>query len=121
MYEQEARPELAALEFEKAIQLSGGFNGLAALGHLYAVAGRHADLQRVLGQIDAQRKQRYLAPFDLAVIHAGMRENAKALADLEQAYTDRSLSAQSLRFDPRLNRVRMEPGYRQFVKRIGLE
>jgi hypothetical protein len=41
--------------------------------------------------------------------------------DLEQAYADRSLSAQSLRFDPRLKNVRGEPRYREFEKRLGLE
>jgi hypothetical protein len=42
------------------------------------------------------------------------------LDDLEKAYEERSLSAQALRFDPRLSQVRDEPRFHEFVRRIGL-
>ncbi len=86
---------------------------MASLGHLYPTAG-------ALTRLEAQRKQRYVAPFEMALIHEAMHDNAKALADLEQGYVERSLSAQSLLYDPRLADLRKEPQYLAFVKRIGL-
>jgi TolB-like protein/DNA-binding winged helix-turn-helix (wHTH) protein/Flp pilus assembly protein TadD len=121
VYEQQGLSSLAVQEFQKAVNLSHGYDGLASLGHLYAKNEKRAELQRVFQDLAAQRRQRYVAPFDLALIHAGMGDKAKAVEDLEQAYADRSLSAQSLRFDPRLKNVRGEPRYREFEKRLGLE
>ncbi|HYL37698.1 MAG TPA: winged helix-turn-helix domain-containing protein [Bryobacteraceae bacterium] len=120
VYEQQGQADQAVQEFQKASDLSHGYSGLAALGHLYAAAGKRAEARRVLGELDAQRRQRYVAPFELAVIHAGMGDKIAALDDLEKAYAERSLSAQSLRFDPRLSKVRAEPRYREFAKRLGL-
>jgi hypothetical protein len=74
----------------------------------------------MLDNLDAQRKLRYVAPFELAVLYAGMGDNAEAVDQLEQAYKERSLSAQSMRFDPRLNKVREEPRYRALAKKLQL-
>jgi DNA-binding winged helix-turn-helix (wHTH) protein/TolB-like protein/tetratricopeptide (TPR) repeat protein len=120
VYEQQGRTDLALQELQKAVELSRGYVGLGALGHLYATLGRSADVQKVLQDLAAQSRHRYVGPFEMAVIHAGLRQNRNALDDLEKAYTERSLSAQSLRFDPRLTNLRNEPRFHEFVRRIGL-
>ena len=121
VYEQQGLADQATREFQKAIDLSHGYIGLASLGHLYATAGKRAGVESVRQNLEAQRKQRYVAPFERALIDAGMRDNAESLRELEEAYAERSLSAQSLLFDPRLSEVRKEPRYREFIKRIGLQ
>jgi len=120
VFEQNGRTDKAIEELQKAVQLSHGFVGLASLGYLRATQGDQSGVEKALQEIAAQSKQRYVSPFEYALIHAGMGQNHKALEDLERGYTERSLSAQSLRFDPRLNKIRTDPAYRDFVKRIGL-
>jgi Tfp pilus assembly protein PilF len=120
VYEQQGRNDLALQELQKAVELSRGQIGLGSLGHLYAIQRRSTDVQKVLQDLAAQSKHRYVGPFEMAVIHAGLQQNRNALDDLEKAYAERSLSAQSLRFDPRLNHVRDEPRFHEFVRRIGL-
>jgi Flp pilus assembly protein TadD len=120
VYEQQARRDEAAREFQKASRLSDGQFGTAALGHLYAAEGRRANAQDLLNPMSAQRKRRYVPPFELAVLQAGMGDNTKAIDELEQAYTDRSLSAQSMRFDPRLDKVRTESRYLGLAKKLRL-
>jgi DNA-binding winged helix-turn-helix (wHTH) protein/TolB-like protein/Tfp pilus assembly protein PilF len=120
IYEQEARADKAEHEFQKASERSNGQFGSAALGHLYAVEGRRAHVQRILDNLDVQRKHRYVAPFERAVVYAGLGDQAKAVDELERAYAERSLSAQSLRFDPRLNNVRKEPRYLALAKKLQL-
>ena len=120
VYEQQGQKELALQELQKAIQLSDGYIGQGSLGHLYASQGKQAEVEKVMQDLAAQAKQRYVAPFEIALIQAGRGENQKAIDELEKAYTHRSLSGQALRFDPRLNRVRNEPRFHAFVKRIGL-
>jgi DNA-binding winged helix-turn-helix (wHTH) protein/TolB-like protein len=120
VFEQQGKIDNAVGEFQKAIDLTHGYKGLASLGHLYAAAGQAAEAQTTLRNLEAQRKQRYVAPFELALIHEGSRDDTKVLEDLAKAYADRSLSAQSLLFDPRLNELRKDARYRELVKRIGL-
>ena len=119
VYEQQKRPE-ALEELKKAVDLSHGLFGLGSLGHFYATSGKSADAQKTMQELAAQTRHRYVGPYEIALVHAGQGENRKALEDLEKAFAERSLSAQCLRFDPRLKKVRNEPGFREFVKRIGL-
>jgi hypothetical protein len=54
------------------------------------------------------------------VVYAGLGESDKALAELEKAYNDRSLSPVLVRFDPRLNVLRSERRFRDFIRHVGL-
>jgi DNA-binding winged helix-turn-helix (wHTH) protein/TolB-like protein len=121
VYEQQGLRDSAKAEFQKAVDLSHGYKGLASLGHLYAVAGQRDKVEETLRALETQRKQRYVGPFEPALIHAGLHENGKALDDLGRAYGESSLSAQSLLFDPRLSEVRDGPPGRAFVRRLGLD
>jgi Tfp pilus assembly protein PilF len=108
VYDQEGLADSAAEAFRKASDLSHGQYGLAALGHLYA-RSRRAEAQQVIGQLNAQRRRRYVSPYELAVVYAGLGEDDKAVDELDRAWRERSLSAQSFRCDPRLNGVRVRP------------
>ncbi len=121
VYEQEGRADLAIQELQRAVDLSNGYIGTGSLGHLYARLNRLADAQEAIQKLVQQAKQRYVAPFEIALIHAGLGETNQTLDDLEKGYRERSLSAQSLRFDPRLNEVRASPRFRDFTRRIGLQ
>jgi DNA-binding winged helix-turn-helix (wHTH) protein/TolB-like protein len=120
IYEQQGFQERAIQELQKAVDLSGGYIGLGSLGHLYAKIDRRDDVHKVIAQLATQGTHRYVAPFETALIHAGLGENDKAIDDLEKAYAERSLSAQALRFDPRLSAVRAKKRFHDFVKGIGL-
>jgi tetratricopeptide (TPR) repeat protein len=120
VYEQQARREDAVQEFQKASSLSNGHYGSAALGHLYAAQGKRLDAERVLDNMGTHRKSGYLSPFEVAVLYVGLGDHVKAIGELERAYAERSLSAQSLRFDPRLNEVRKEPRYLDLAKKLHL-
>lgn len=120
VYEQEGRTSEAITEIQKAIDLSGGTYGLGALGHVYAGMGRRSEAQKILQSLDARRSSTYISPYQLAIVYAGLNEKDRAIDELEKAYTDRSLSAAFLRFDPRLNGLRAEPRFQDFARRLGL-
>ena len=119
-YEQEGRTDEAIAEMKKAIDLSEGKYGLGSLGHLYAKVGRRTDAQKMLQSIAEESKSAYISPYQLAIVHAGLGEKEKAIDELEKAYAERSLAAYLLRFDPRLNNLRSEPRFQDFVRHIGL-
>ncbi len=120
VYEQQGLTGQAEEEFKKASGLSNGLSGLSALGHLYATTSRLRHTQDVFDEMRAHRKERYVSPYEFAVIHAALGYNNRALRELEQAYKEHSLPAQSLRCDPRLNGLRRDPDYQEFAKKLGV-
>jgi len=120
VYEQQRRTSEAIEEFRKAIDLSQGIDGLGALGHVYAVSGKLGDAENTLRKLDELSKHRYVSPYQKAVIYAGLGKKEEALKFLEKAYGERSLPPVSLRFDPRLNELRGDSRFQEFVRRTGL-
>lgn len=120
VYEQQGRTGEAIAEFEKAINLSQGIDGLGALGHVYAISGKLADAENTLRRFDELSKHKYVSPFQKAVIYAGLGKKEEALKFLEKAYSERSLQPVSLRWDPRLNELRGDARFQEFIRRTGL-
>lgn len=120
IYEQQNRMREAIEEFQKAITLSNGIDGVGALGHAYAVSGKLADAENTLRKLDELSRRRYVSPFQKALIYAGLGQKDEALKFLEKAYAERSLAPVSLRWDPRLNDLRGDPRFQEFMRRTGL-
>ena len=120
VYEQQGRSREAIDEFQKAINLSHGVDGVGALGHVYAVSGRFSDAETTLRKLNDLSKHIYVSPYQKAVIYAGLGKKDEALRLLEKAYGERSLSPTSLRYDPRLNELRADPRFQDFIRRTGM-
>ena len=118
-YEQKSRSQQAIDEFQQAISLSNGVDGLGSLGHLYARSGKTEEAQKVLQKIDEVAKHLYVSPYQKAVIYAGLGKTNEALAEIENAYNQRSL-VPTVRFDPRLNELRRDPRFQDFLRRKGM-
>lgn len=121
VYEQQGRTGEAIVEFEKAIELSEGIDGLGALGHAYAASGKLSEAENTLRRIDELSKHKYVSPFQKAVIYAGLAKKEESLKSLEKAYGERSLQPVSLRWDPRLKELRGDPRFQDFMRRTGLQ
>lgn len=119
-YEQQSRTQDAIEEFQKAISLSNGVDGLGSLGHLYAISGKKGEAQKILQKIDEVGKSFYVSPYQKAVIYAALGKTDPALAEISKAYNQRSLLPTSLRFDPRLNELRRDPRFQDFLRRTGM-
>jgi len=77
-YEQHSMVKEAIAEFQKGSNLSAGDPRMAAaLGHVYAVSGRKDLAINVLAQLEQLSKQRYVAPFEVAVIYVGLGDIKK--------------------------------------------
>jgi hypothetical protein len=74
----------------------------------------------MLQKIDDMGKHLYVSPYQKAVIYAALGKTNQALAEIGNAYNQRSLSPISLRFDPRLNELRRDPRFQDFLRRSGL-
>jgi tetratricopeptide (TPR) repeat protein len=94
---------------------------MAAIGYMYAKAGRPNDARMVLKEFDALAKQgRYASAYAIAVIHAGLGDRERALAYLDAAYDERSHWLVWLKRDPRWNDIRSDPRFQELVRKVGL-
>jgi tetratricopeptide (TPR) repeat protein len=120
-YEQKGMHAKAIEEFQKWLDLSGGDPAaLGALGHAYAVSGRQGEAQKTLGKMLAISKTRYVAPYDVALVHAGLGDKTRSLEWLQKAFDDRSAFLIWVNVDPRFESLHAEPRYRDLIRRMGL-
>jgi tetratricopeptide (TPR) repeat protein len=80
---------------------------LSGLGYAYAVAGRSAEAQKVLDQLNAISKEKYVPAVSRVGVYVGLGEKEKAFEWLGKAYEDRSGTgrASSRRVQPESSRA----------------
>jgi TolB-like protein/Tfp pilus assembly protein PilF/predicted Ser/Thr protein kinase len=113
----------AIAEFEKELAASPGSTyALALLGNAYAVAGRRADAQKVLLQLDEIAKKKYLPGMGRAIVYIGLGDKDKAFEWLEKSYADRSINmADSLKTSPIFDPLRSDPRFADLLRRMNLQ
>jgi len=104
--------------FQRALEVDRIPILLAMLGHTHAIAGHRAQAEEVLTTLEYESKSRYISPYDLAVIHAGLGDRDAALHELQRAYEDRSAWMVFLNVDPRLDRLREEGAFGDLIARL---
>ncbi|HEX6159511.1 MAG TPA: protein kinase [Thermoanaerobaculia bacterium] len=91
---------------------------MAMLAHTHAIAGHREQALALLETLHEQAKTRYISPYDIAVIHAGLGERTVALEQLRLAYDDRSAWMVFVDVDPRLDPLRREPAFAELVAKL---
>ncbi|HEY9432950.1 MAG TPA: tetratricopeptide repeat protein, partial [Blastocatellia bacterium] len=93
---------------------------ISDLAYAYAVAGRRDEARRTLAQLQDVAKQRYVPPFYIAKVYAGLGDNTQAMALLNRAFQDRSDQLTGLRVEPAFDRMRADPRFIDLMRRVGL-
>jgi len=118
-YEQKGMYAEAIDQFEQGVKLSGSPLMLSLLGHAYAASGKKADAQRIVSELD-QQKQRYVSPYTIATIYAGLGDKDQAFRLLEKAFEERDIWLMNLKVDPVLIGLRSDYRFKDLLQRIGL-
>jgi TolB-like protein/Tfp pilus assembly protein PilF len=122
VYQQKGLLEEAIEELKTGVHLSSHSPyALARLGHGYALAGKLNEARSLLDQLHALSSQRYVSPYDLAIIHVGLHEIDNAIAWLLKACDQRSLWLGYLNVEPHLDPLRSDPRFHHLIQRIGLQ
>jgi tetratricopeptide (TPR) repeat protein len=121
-YEQKGKLPEAIAEFQRALDLEKDNTEIwSGLGHAYALSGNRAEAQKILDRLKDLSAHSYVAPYNVAVIYAGLGEKDEAFVWLEQAYKERSyLLAVYLTTDARLDQLHSDPRFSNLRRRIGL-
>jgi Flp pilus assembly protein TadD len=109
----------ALASFQKAAELTKrGTNVLASMGRAYAVSGKPDEARKILQELAARAKQRYVPSYQVALVHAGLGDKDRAFASLEKAFEERSTLLTYLKMDPRFDSLRGDPRFRAMLRRL---
>ena len=119
-YEAKGMYPEAIQEFQTGVKLSGSPLMLAQLGHAYAVSGKTAEAKQVLSDLQQLQDQRYVSPYTVAAIHAGLGDHNEAFKWLETAVEGRDIWLMNLKVDPVFAKLRSERKFTDILARIRL-
>ena len=120
-YEGTGQFQDAISEYQQAVAMSGNSESIVALAHAFRAAGKRAEAEKTLRDLERKSANNSASPYTMATIYAGLGENEKAFEFLEKAYAEKSLSLSwSLRSDPMLDSLRSAPRFQDLLRRVGL-
>jgi TolB-like protein/Tfp pilus assembly protein PilF len=114
--------EEAIAEYKRAIALNDDPLPRALLGHLYAKIGRKDEALAILKQLRELRessKERYVSPYNLALIHIGLGHKNEATQLLEETYEERDgYNIVFIKVEVLLDPLRGDPRFEALVQKV---
>jgi serine/threonine-protein kinase len=110
----------AIAEYRRAQQLSDDPFVLAYLGHAFAASGNRGEALKMLNQLKAIARQRYVPAYGFAIVYAAIGEKDQAFEWLEKLYQDRAFDIAYINVDPFFDKLRTDPRFVDLVRRVGL-
>jgi TolB-like protein/Flp pilus assembly protein TadD len=119
-YEQKGSYAEALQACENAWNFSGGnTEALSIAGYVHAVAGDKTKAESKVQEMTQGKKKRYVPPYNLALVFAGLGQTGSAQHWLQQAFDDRDVHMTFLR-DHKWDSMRGNPQFQRLVERVGL-
>ncbi len=110
-----------SLSFRTALASSEGDPAaLGSLGHAYAASGKRPEAKRCSVELREMSKQRYVSPYNIALIHTGLGEKHQALMWLEKSHEARDYRLIWLKVEPQFDSLRSDSRFTALVQRMGL-
>jgi tetratricopeptide (TPR) repeat protein len=121
-YEAQNKLAPAMAAFQAALKLDSDHAEIwSALGHAYAVSGNKPEARKTLAKLQDPAGLSYVAPFNVAVVYAGLGEDDAAFLWLERAFSQRSYYLPIyLVTDSRLDDLHGDRRFTDLRRRIGL-
>jgi DNA-binding winged helix-turn-helix (wHTH) protein/TolB-like protein/Tfp pilus assembly protein PilF len=120
-YEQNHQFEDALMTVRQALVYAPNNTfALTSLAHIYAVSGNEEKAWEIVEQLKTDSSKRYITPYGLAEIYAGLKEKELALTHLEKAAAERSWWLVSADVNPRFDGLRNEPRFLKILQKMNL-
>jgi len=110
----------AAREYEQGVRSSGSKKGADEVHQEVQRSGPHAIFEMQLRHALEHAKKGYIAPIELAQLHAWLGNKDESLRFLEAAYNERAAWLVFIQEDAGYDFLHAEPRYRTIVKNMGL-
>jgi tetratricopeptide (TPR) repeat protein len=119
-YEQLGKTELALEALTSAARFSGGNSKAISLrGYLLAKVGRANEAREVLRTLEAVSRLRYVPPYAMALVYAGLGEREAVFEWLDKAYAARDVHLIFLPVDPKWDPYRADARFEALLARCG--
>jgi serine/threonine-protein kinase len=119
--EQKGELRTALQEFETALALANGNNGVKAMqAHTHAVAGDKIYAREILRELKSKPTADQLPSYDIAATYAALGEPDRMVSWLQRACRERSMKLFTLPRDPRFDAFRRRSEFKEIVQQIGL-
>jgi DNA-binding winged helix-turn-helix (wHTH) protein/Tfp pilus assembly protein PilF len=110
----------AEISAQRANELVGNDAARWLIAWTHAVAGRHAEALAQLDVLLERSRERYVPPYDIAQVHAGLGDAARLFEWLERAVQERSRHLDTLGVSPIMDAFRSDSRWAGILARIGL-
>jgi serine/threonine-protein kinase len=120
---QEQRNELDESEaaLERAVHLAPRSpRSIGALARLFAITGRRRQAFKMLHDLEALAKDRYVTPFEFAVLHFSFGQIDECREWLSKAIDDRNFELLAIKADPRFVSLTAHPHLAPLIARVGV-
>ena len=103
-----------------ASRLSGqNSKPISLTGYILGRSGRTAEARDLLGALEMASRQRYVPPYALALVHAGLGDEDAVFEWLDRAYAARDVHLMFLTVDVKWDRYRSDPRFGHLLARCG--
>jgi TolB-like protein/tetratricopeptide (TPR) repeat protein len=107
---------------DRAEQLAPDRTDLQAQrAYLYAASGQSDKARTILRALKDPAERKVTSAYELSTIYAALGDKTTALVELERARRDQDDLLVFARVDPKLARLRGDPGFTAFLRSIGLD
>lgn len=96
------------------------WSGVPMLAVAYAKSGKRAEALKILNEQQELAKQRYISPFNFAVIYTGLGDKDRAFEWLEKSYEEHSQPLEHLKMRPLFDSLRSDPRYTALLRKMNL-
>jgi len=120
-YGQIGEIDLALEALEDAARFSGGENSktISLRGYLLATTARISEAREALRRLEEMSRERYLPPYAIALVHAGLGEREAVFVWLDKAYAARDVHLIFLPVDAKWDPFRADPRFEALIARCG--
>jgi DNA-binding winged helix-turn-helix (wHTH) protein/TolB-like protein/tetratricopeptide (TPR) repeat protein len=115
MYAEAVAEARTAKEF-----FGGSSHPVSYLGYALAKSGRQDEARAELEGLLRLSKERYLSPYNIALVYNGLGETDEAIAWLGRGVEQRDPKMTFLKVEPKWNNLRSDPRFQDLLRRVGL-
>lgn len=114
----QGKPREAIASFRRAPQMGNRMKSAIAIGE--AALGNGDTARRLLAELEAESRQRYVGPEAIAAVYFSLGDRDAGFKWLEHAYDARSAYMTLLRSDRRWDLVRDDPRFSVLMRKVGV-
>jgi tetratricopeptide (TPR) repeat protein len=119
-YEQLGNGDFAMDALQNAGRFSGGNSKVTALrGYLFGKLGRAQEAREVLTTLESLSRERYVPPYAMALVNAGLDQRDAAFEWLESAYEAHDVHLIFLTVDPKWDAFRTDARFLALLRQCG--